>query len=679
MKKSKKILYILTPIVIALSSTVVVSCIIPNNSSKDLQPKPKSEKSNNDINNKNQDIISKSPMPNNNEIKNPDNLDDNTSNKDQIIKPNLPEVDNAEKNKENNMGDDTKNSFPMLDDKINKNDEEKDKTPPLNNEQQDDKKNINIDDKKSDLIPNPDNNISKKDVEEINKKPNIENDEKNNEKKQDELNTIPISPDQEENDTDKNKVLDPIVLDNEKINELITILNLNMNIPVSLNLDKFIKEKNEKIVINSLDILAFSDLTGDITISVEGMYDKHPFSLQKHKISGFKSVQEISKNNIKATINKNNLIGDKKTINDINLLKNEELINYIDIESNDVLINEFYKKGLLQIKSFNFDLSTKLVNFDFVYKYKVKRMNKDEKISSLPLSAFRILIQNIEIKDDDILNYILENEKINSSKINFSQYASIYEGRWQQDKKLLNYLFNSLNYEEFKNKYFNRNGELFIDINSVTSNDIDGILYLSYTVTYQNESDVAIRSKNVVLKIEGFPKILNDNRFKNYGKDFLIIGNISNPRYKKLLTNLYNEYGKKLSSSELEKLEIKEKNKVIRYFGFPSWSVLKLGANGYEIKNNSSWLFKYKGGDIIADTVKEDAILEDSITHEKILSLKGIIVEPLKIYNMKIENGRFDADFEYKITFIVSADTGIYSDNPQNIEVIDRTTVFLSI
>ncbi|QJG66619.1 hypothetical protein HGG64_02840 [Mycoplasma phocoeninasale] len=475
------------------------------------------------------------------------------------------------------------------------------------------------------------------------------------------------------------KPLGPINLNKDQIDEVISLIRLDKNKPISLNLENFKNTSSSKIQIKNIKILKFNDLTGEILLSIDGLFENREFSIKESKITDFRKIIISTTTNIDASINKNNLIENLKNIDDLKNLEESEILKYIDIKYNNVLINDLHKKNLAKIKSITFIRGS--LSLDFSFNYKTKELNEQEKSYTAEIKQNRILVKNLKsVNAKEVLDYILEEQKVNISSINLRTFASIYKSKWNTDKTIINYFFDRPQYNEIKNKYLGGNGDFSLDIVEVKSNDLTGTLFLSYRVSYEHNDQTIMSMNTKNENITGFLKIKDNDIFKDYGKRFLLINDIFNNLFKKTLENLYKEqYLKKSVDKGTNELEISDD--IIQYFKFERWDVFKRSSNGYDLKGKYSfWLFKHDGLDLAIKKLKKDTILEEPLTHKELLIIEGIFIEPVKINMTLVEDDkRFNVNFKYKITFILNSDNDIFSDNYEKIEVMESTNLFLNI
>ncbi|MBN0970762.1 hypothetical protein [Mycoplasma phocoeninasale] len=706
MKKSKKTLYVLTPIAISLSSIIAVSCIVPNNSNGKKEKDPNDKENGTDKTDTGKDPNKKdnsqadqstNPSPKLDDNKNSNNNKNANTNIDSDKEKNdnkMPQNPNTDK-KEDNSSLSPNSDYGKQDDGSKKHDmnngqgkdkEEMDSNPKPNVDKKDENHNLNPapnDEKNNDGNQKPDVNSGDEGGQ---NKDQDKNPDVNDKKEDPNSNMNKKDENSNSNKQDNNPPLEPIELDDNQKNKVIEVFDIDKKMPVSLNLDKLIKKIGKDIEIKDVKILSFSDYAGTITLSISGIYNNRRFSFVNYQIKGFGNYQSIENSNIlSAAINKESFIRELKEFKDLHSFnRSAELLKFINVTANKVSIGDLLRKNLIEVESINLNKDNQLT-FSLYYIQKYKNENEEEiKIEKkIKISGTRIPVRNEQITNHDILNYIIDNiveiksnNKTENEKDKNKTFASFYENKTKLVKNFILNRFFKFDENNGSQYFKNKKGKLFIEIENVRANDVDGILYVSYRVTHDGDGSME-SSKTRNIEIKNFPKIKEYNSLKS---EFLLIRNVFNDENYTLLSKLYDKFK---DENNLTDMEITDELSLQTFLGFKNdWTVIRNIDNSntakYQINaTRSYWEFQFKGhklSDIINDN---EGILIDPESKNEVISFNNIQVKPIKIYDIEIDRteNRLAAKLKYEITFSVHYANNTLSNNTYNISVIKENSI----
>nr|WP_272873022.1 variable surface lipoprotein [Mycoplasma phocoeninasale] len=367
-------------------------------------------------------------------------------------------------------------------------------------------------------------------------------------------------------DMDDKKDPEIIMLDENQKAEVVNIFGLDKNLLVSENLSKLVPKQTNNIKIKSVSADAYNDLDGNISISVQGLYNGKRFNFNNYEIDNFKNYKSLQNSiNFRVSINKNSLIEDIKNVDYIYLLNNSEALKYLNIELNGISLNDLFSKKIIKLNSITFNKDRKTTTFTFTYYYKTKKIGEIEKNAELSIKndrVFGVAIPHETVSNTEILNYLIERKIKIKSNLNNNVFASIYKGRASLAKNSIVNTFFDFNANE-NIKYFpEKNGGLSIEIENVEANDIEGTLLISYKLSY-DVNDKKEFSKTEEITIENFARAKDDSDFKN--NFMLVINDITNNRLKNNLKNLFNLYK---NNNDTSNIEINKSSDLNKYFGF---------------------------------------------------------------------------------------------------------------
>ncbi|MBN0970763.1 variable surface lipoprotein [Mycoplasma phocoeninasale] len=482
-------------------------------------------------------------------------------------------------------------------------------------------------------------------------------------------------------DMDDKKDPEIIMLDENQKAEVVNIFGLDKNLLVSENLSKLVPKQTNNIKIKSVSADAYNDLDGNISISVQGLYNGKRFNFNNYEIDNFKNYKSLQNSiNFRVSINKNSLIEDIKNVDYIYLLNNSEALKYLNIELNGISLNDLFSKKIIKLNSITFNKDRKTTTFTFTYYYKTKKIGEIEKNAELSIKndrVFGVAIPHETVSNTEILNYLIERKIKIKSNLNNNVFASIYKGRASLAKNSIVNTFFDFNANE-NIKYFpEKNGGLSIEIENVEANDIEGTLLISYKLSY-DVNDKKEFSKTEEITIENFARAKDDSDFKN--NFMLVINDITNNRLKNNLKNLFNLYK---NNNDTSNIEINKSSDLNKYFGFSNnWYVIREYENRIQDKfeskdTNSYWEFRYKGRKISEYLNVDNGIIRDPETNKDKFVVSIIQIVPKEISNIIInkQENRITVDFVYDIKYFVYNANNVGSKATEEIIVTQKTPV----
>ncbi|AXE60668.1 hypothetical protein DA803_00995 [[Mycoplasma] phocae] len=514
-------------------------------------------------------------------------------------------------------------------------------------------------------------------------KQNLDKDDKDNENNNLELdkdkNGDNVIPNPIPNDNEKTETIN---LNNAQQQEVVDVLEINKKIPVSLNIKNITNKSKDMIKITKIEILSFSDSRGILILSILGTYKNKKFLLNNYEISGFNNYSFMQNSRaITVSINKERLIKTKKEIADLFAIKGEELLTYININVNGILLNHLFDEKLIEVENINLG-QNKSLTFSLYYINKSKTLNEDVKIENkIKIDGIRIPITDDKITEIDVLNYILDKKiqvKVKDNEDN-KIFASFYENRSKIVNNAIVAKFFDLDETKGLDYFKNKTGQLFIQIEKVKANDINGILFVSYHIILE-VNDQMKRSKTKNIEIKNFPKAESD---KDLNSQFILIENRFIDGKNSFQERIKKLYDKVKNENDLTNLEITDKTNLLTFLGFSNeWNILRKTDNSSQNKYivndaRSYWEFQFKGTKLSDLLDTNTGILIDPETRKEKISFYSIQIKPIKISNFEINKieESLTAKFTYEIKFYVYYANNVDSNNTKEISLIKENTI----
>lgn len=469
--------------------------------------------------------------------------------------------------------------------------------------------------------------------------------------------------------------------DESKYNELLSLFNLNKSKLASENVNNFTNDKsNENFKNLDVKVLEYDDLLGYIKLSIKGMYKNIPFELKDYTINNFQkeNINNSNINNIQGKLDIHKMIEDNKTINDINKLTNVELLEYFSelfgyneknekIDLLNLLKDKRYTLDTFKILSKNNNHSFK-IKLSFIYK---KFDGSSENIVKKTIvEESNKMLDKISYNDKDIANYLVSKLSKKANKPQYD-YASAYRANfWKRNLSSSPDFLELKNEEKYKNQ-FNLSGIELKDL-SVSANDIDGKLHISYQLIMYKKNNDIISSNIYETTISGFKNINLDFLKKNF---LINEKDPSNERWKKYAKELKDKYDS-LSEQEKPNFEILDETMKAKYFGYSIdnnvWNVMRQrnfkNAEPNELRENNTWNFFYKNiGNMLKEAFNEktNCINKD----EKQFQINNINVAFKKISNFRYENNFFKFDYVFEISYAINNGTNANSESDKIIKL----------
>ena len=479
--------------------------------------------------------------------------------------------------------------------------------------------------------------------------------------------------------------------DESKYNELFSLFNLDKTKLPSENINNFSNDKsNDNFKDLNVKVLEYDDSTGKIKISITGTYKNIPFELKEFTINDFKALNKnLTISNVQGKLNIQKMIEDNKTINDIKNLNGGELIKYFSelygydnnnekIDLLGLLRNKNYKLDIFKIISKN---NQYLFNITLTFSYKKFNGNSTEEVKKTIVEQNSRIIDKVSYTDNDIVNY-LASKLVRKNNMPEYEYASAYRANFWRRK-----LFSSPSFLELINKekykqQFNLSEIQLKDL-SVSANDIEGKLHISYQLIMHKKNNDTIPSNVFKTTISGFKKIDVNFLKKNF---FISEKDPTNERWKKYAKEIKNKYDL-LSDEQKSNYEIVDEMLKAKYFGYSIgnniWNVMRQrnfrNAEPNEIRENNTWNFVYRNkGNTFKDAFFEN---QNWITEKegKQFQINNIDIKFKKISNFRYENNRFKFDYIFEISFAINNGSNPNSESEEIIKFDFAFTQYLNI
>ena len=340
--------------------------------------------------------------------------------------------------------------------------------------------------------------------------------------------------------------------------------------------------------------------------------------------------------------------------------------------------NKNYKLDIFKIISKN---NQYLFNIRLTFSYKKFNGNLTEEVKKTIVEQNSRIIDKVSYTDNDIANY-LASKLVRKNGIPEYEYASAYRANFWRRK-----LFSSPSFLELINKekykqQFNLSEIQLKDL-SVSANDIEGKLHISYQLIMHKKNNDTIPSNVFKTTISGFKKI--DVNFLK--KNFLISEkDPTNERWKKYAKEIKDKYDS-LSEEQKSNYEIVDEKLKAKYFGYSIgnniWNVMRQrnfrNAEPNEIRENNTWNFVYRNkGNTFKDAFSENQnwIIEKE---GKQFQINNIDIKFKKISNFRYENNRFKFDYIFEISFAINNGSNPNSESEEIIKFDFAFTQYLNI
>ncbi|BAP39336.1 hypothetical protein [Metamycoplasma canadense] len=321
---------------------------------------------------------------------------------------------------------------------------------------------------------------------------------------------------------------------------IVSSLKLNKNMTVTEAINKLKEHENKKdFKIYNLKFDEYDETKGTISISFSYEIENNKFDNNKTSISGFKKVEIFNKDLISISLNKEKLIKEKKNIKDLN---NQNLNEYLIITTINSSGEEINISKLIENQSFNYKYEYKPkfsneqkkenVNLTIIISYKKKDLNKAEEEVIQKIELLRKSIKNNNIKEKEILDYIIDNSITTIAHNLSNKFPSAFLKPFNDSKKIAYFFIKNDN-----ENYFGT-GEKIIQFSdeSLKVDDFEGKLKFSFNLKYQNEGKTFI-SKSKEIEINNLKKITSD-----YLSNFQLIFNSTSEKFKTITNKMKDDY-----------------------------------------------------------------------------------------------------------------------------------------
>ncbi|ACF07482.1 MAA2-related membrane protein [Metamycoplasma arthritidis] len=447
------------------------------------------------------------------------------------------------------------------------------------------------------------------------------------------------------------------------IKKILEALDLDKTKAISENKSKLAPTKKDKLDLTEVNILSYDDSKGSGEISVSGKYDGHQFSQEKITLEGFAKTQVENISLKKVELNKDKLVEDKKKVSDLESLEGNELLKYLKLQFQksdgielDITNSGSYEVADLKIKKQQRTNKYQVTGTLFANIKKFE--NGLEKIEKVQVATINSQLSgDVTLTNKDILNSLL---KLVKSKGDTSKtYASEYAGNF---KLTVPFLHNFLELEKQYEEYFGEGTRVKIVEEAVGANDIDGKLYVTYKLEYEENGGIKHDSITQNIELTGFKKITNDTL-----RDFLITKKNDNNEWntiKQEIKKLYND-NKNTLNYEITRSNVSN-NEVKKIFTTNSWEIIKNNDDQDATTkfDHKYWMISY-GAESLEHNFKPNTyILENGK-----FQIRTLKVNLSKIIFSKSNNGDIWAKAIFDATFEINANDGAQSKNTKIVEM----------